>query len=434
MLIHGGGVGGLALAVKLASRGVHVGVVEQLPSESPLYKGELLQPKSLSILDDLDVLPEVLRYGHSFRDLQFIELERRNDNSPFVVGESEMDYGKLESVYNYALMVPHEQLKRILLTEAKKYPEYFTYIQPARFIGFSDGAAQIRHSKDKTVETISSRIYVGAEGRNSPTRNAMGLNVENRTYNHHFLTVTMPRPDDFTNGKIVTTNHRFLGLFPLPDNEIRTVFLIKAGAYKSMKEQGLEYFHQAYAELCPDLKEHVKEIQSWKDVQLMIPTMYHVEKYVQDNMVLLGDAAHAVHPMAGEGMNLAIQDADVLGELIAWMKETDDWDMDNLDWYEKVRRPRAKFLLGLSHLSALAYSFPSKVWRRIRIKSIQQMEHDAVLHVKQMLNISGLGRWDDTFIDRLIQVGMLPRRKREVSEKKQLEYFFHRTEDYPWEK
>ncbi|MCD5325498.1 MULTISPECIES: FAD-dependent oxidoreductase [Pontibacillus] len=434
VLVNGGGVGGLALAVKLASRGVQVTVVEQLKAESPQYKGELLQPKTLAILEDLEIIDRVLANGHSFSSLEFIELERQISEPPRKVGESCMDYESLATPYNYALMIPHETLKAILLDKLKQYEGSFRYIQPARFTGFKDGKALIRHTKDQSIEPIHARFYIGAEGRNSPTRNAMGLKANNRTYNHHFLTVTIPRPADFTTGKIVTTNHRFLGLFPLPDNKIRTVFLIKAGTYKSMKEEGIEYFHRAYEELCPELGEHVASLESWKDIQLMIPTMYHVNRYVVENLALIGDAAHAVHPMAGEGMNLAIQDADVLGELIAWMKRKGHFDNRLLKWYEEVRMPRAKFLLGLSHLSALAYSFPYPWWRRIRIKSIEQMEQDPALHVKQMLNISGLGRWDNTVLDRLIQIGAFPKRKHTVSRSKQLQYFFERTEDYPWEK
>lgn len=82
-------------------------------------------------------------------------------------------------------------------------------------------------------------------------------------------------------------------------------------------------------------------------------------------------------------MILAIQDADVLGELNCLDEEKGTFDNQLLKWYERVRMPRAKFLLGLSHLSALAYSFPYPWWRRIRMKSIEQMERDPYLHVKQ---------------------------------------------------
>lgn len=433
VLVHGGGVGGLALAVKLASNGVDVAVVEQLKAESPSYKGELLQPKTLQLLETLGLLDEILKHGHTFDAIEFNELERRENEEPIHIGYSKMDYSLLSSPYNYALMIPHEKLKKIMLDKAREYSDYFTYIQPARFVGFEDEVAQIKYTYDKTYENMSAHIYVGAEGRNSPTRNEMGVHSESKTYNHHFLTVTIPRPSEFQKGKIVTTNHRFLGLFPLPNEKVRTVFLIKAGAYQTLKQEGIEYIHQAYRELCPELGDYVTQLQSWKDIQLMIPTMYHVDHYVSENVALIGDAAHAVHPMAGEGMNLAIQDADVLGQLIVWMKQQSTWDISHLRWYEIVRRPRAQFLLELSHLSALAYSFPYRWWRQVRMKSIVQMEQDPVLHVKQMLNISGLGRWDNTIIDRAIQIGILPKRNKPIKEDEQLSYFFERTEDYPWE-
>ncbi|QST00497.1 FAD-dependent monooxygenase [Pontibacillus sp. ALD_SL1] len=113
-------MGGLTLAVKLASRGVNVAVVEQLKAESPQYKGELLQPKTLAILEDLGVIDQVLASGHSFSSLEYIELERQSSEQPRKVGESCMDYGLLTTPYNYALMIPHETLKSILLKKANQ--------------------------------------------------------------------------------------------------------------------------------------------------------------------------------------------------------------------------------------------------------------------------------------------------------------------------
>ncbi|WP_255822176.1 FAD-dependent oxidoreductase [Halobacillus shinanisalinarum] len=260
----------------------------------------------------------------------------------------------------------------------------------------------------------------------------MDVWVKRKDYNHHFLTVTIPRPSDFTKGKIITTASDFLGLFPLPDDEVRTVFLIKAGTFKQVKEHGLEQLYQAYSELEPELAQGVRAIQNWKAVQLMIPFTYHIDRYYKGNLALIGDAAHTVHPMAGEGMNLAIQDADVLGELLAWCKENDVPYHDHLHYYEDVRKPRVEFLLNLSHLSALVYSVPYQWWRNIRMRAVQRMYDDDQLHVKQMLNISGLGKWKFTLFDRAIQGSILPARSKRVSDRKQRQFLFSEAEDYPW--
>ncbi|WP_027954747.1 FAD-dependent oxidoreductase [Halobacillus kuroshimensis] len=432
VFIAGGGVGGLALAAKLASRGVHVIIAEQLKKESPAYKGELLQPKTLAILERLGVLDEIEANGHVLDELRFQEVHRRQGQPPEEINLTELSYSRVATTYDHSLMVPHEKTKEILRNKGMEFEEYFHYLPGARFLGFENGMAKVKQKKE--ILYIHAGVYIGAEGRSSPTRDAMNVEVKRKDYNHHFLTVTIPRPESFTKGKIITTSSCFLGLFPLPDREVRTVFLIKAGDYKKIKELGLEHLYKAYSELEPELAEGVRAIQDWKTVQLMIPFTYHVDKYYSGNLAILGDAAHTVHPMAGEGMNLAVQDADVLGELLAWCWEEGKSYADHLHYYEEVRKPRVEFLLNLSHMSALVYSFRYEWWRRFRMKAVQRIFDDDYLHVKQMLNISGLGKWDFTFIDRGIQGNVLPVRKKKVSDQEQQRFLFSEAEDYPWKR
>ncbi|WP_173918596.1 NAD(P)/FAD-dependent oxidoreductase [Halobacillus sp. Marseille-Q1614] len=430
VFIAGGGVGGLALAAKLASRGVHVTIAEQLKSKSRAYKGELLQPKTLEILHRLGVLDEIEASGHVIDQLRFQEIKRCPGREPENIQLTELNYSRVASRYDHALMVPHETTKDILREKAQNYEKYFHYLPGARFLGFENGRAKVRQKKE-TIH-IEADIYVGAEGRSSPTRDAMNVRMKRKEYNHHFLTVTIPRPETFTKGKIITTTSCFLGLFPLPDNEVRTVYLIKAGEFKKIKQKGLDYVYKAYGDLEPELAETVQAITDWKDIQLMIPHTYHVDRYVSGNLTLVGDAAHTVHPMAGEGMNLAIQDADVLGELLAWCKEEGKSYHEHLHYYEDVRKPRVSFLLALSHMSALVYSFSNPWWRKLRMRAVQRIYDDDQLHVKQMLNISGLGRWNFSLLDRAIQGSMLPVRRKRISDQKQQDKLFSEQEDYPW--
>ncbi|MFC7319331.1 FAD-dependent oxidoreductase [Halobacillus campisalis] len=431
VFIAGGGVGGLALAVKLASRGVHVTIAEQLKKKSNAYKGELLQPKTLAILDRIGVLEEIEASGHIIDQLRFQEINTRpGQEPPENIQLTELNYSRVASRYDHALMVPHERTKDILREKGQTYADYFNYLPGARFLGFESGMALIRHNKK--ISRIQAQVYVGAEGRTSPTRDAMNVSVQRKDYNHHFLTVTIPRPESFTKGKIITTTSCFLGLFPLPDNEVRTVYLIKAGEFKKIKEKGLEHLYKAYGNLEPELAETVKSLDDWRKIQLMIPFTYHVDKYYSGNLALIGDAAHTVHPMAGEGMNLAVQDADVLGELLAWCKEEGKPYHENLHYYEDVRKPRVSFLLSLSHMSALVYSFPNPWWRKIRMRAVQRIYDDDQLHVKQMLNISGLGRWNFSLFDRAIQGSVLPVRRKRIKDHTQQKQLFSEAEDYPW--
>lgn len=428
ILIIGGGIGGLTVALKLAKCGIDVCIIEQSKGSTHLYKGELLQPKSLEIFQRMDILDQIESISHRIDSIDLIEM-REGEKGKEKWGAAMMNYNVINSEFNYALMIPHEQLKKVLLDEAANYSS-FRYIQPARFQEFKDGKALVLI--DGQEKEIEARFYIGAEGRASKVRKAMGVKLHEHAYDHHFLTVSFQRPDSLKQGKMVSTTDTFLGLFPLPDKRVRTVYLIPAGEYREMKEQDIALFHKKYTELLPELEGYVTQIKDWREIQLMIPVHFHANRYVQDNIAILGDAAHSVHPMAGEGMNLAIQDGDVLGELLCWMYNTHQISSQHLSWYEKVRKPRVDEILKISHLSAMAYSNPWKSFAKWRHKVMKQMTGDPKLHTKQMLNISGLGMWKETPWDRLIQIGLLPARPTMATALNVDRYTFSNEDDYPW--
>ncbi|NMH70787.1 FAD-dependent monooxygenase [Bacillus sp. RO3] len=427
VFISGGGIGGLTLGLKLAQCNIDVTVVERLPGPSSVYKGELLQPKSLEIFDSLDVIDSVFENGHIISDLELIELRKANTE----VENSTMSYSILPSQYPYSLMIHHETLKDILREKGEVYPSFHYY--PNTACKKIEGHKVI--IEDRTIKEereIHSDFIIGAEGRSSVTRDYMGVEVKEKKYNHHFLTVTFPRPKEMVKGRIISTYQSFLGLFPLPADEVRSVYLIPAGEYKTLRKKPISEFHKLYIQMCPDLDGYVNQIEDWKKIQLMVPLKYHADTYVKDHVALLGDAVHTVHPMAGEGMNMAIQDGGILGELLCDMYSQGKLDPANLEWYPKVRKRRVAHQMHLSHLSALVYSYPYRPVGWIRNKSLQRMERDSISHYKQMLNISGLGMWRETLYDRMVQGGMLPIRNESLTEEDKANTKFTDKQDYPW--
>lgn len=425
VFISGGGIGGLALALKLVQRNVDVVMAERLKAKAPTYKGELLQPKSMQIFEGLGLYDEITARSNEIKILDMLELS----SSLQVRDQSFMDYSVLPGKYNAAFMVHHEELKDILLKAATEYKN-FHYMSGTSCTGYTEKTALLKSGKEKFE--IEADFFFGAEGRASVTRKHMEIEIKQTSYNHHFLTVSFPRPENFTDGQIISTYNRFLGLFPLPDNQVRSVYLIPEGDYKELKEKPISHFHKLYTDLAPAMDGFVQQLTDWKKIQLMIPVMFHAPSYVRDNKAIIGDAAHAVHPMAGEGMNMAIQDADILGELTADMIENHKKNPGNLKWYEKVRYKRADHVIQLSHLAALAYSYPFKPVSFLRQKTFERMEEDPILHFKQMLNVSGLGMWKENVRDRFIQGGIIPVRLRDLPKRSKELRYYTREDDYPW--
>ncbi|PRO66906.1 FAD-dependent oxidoreductase [Alkalicoccus urumqiensis] len=437
VVIIGGGVGGLTLALKLAQSGVEVLVVEKEKNPGKIYKGELLQPKSLMYFDELNVIQPILDVSHPLSTIHTYEVEELKDGRVRENMYIPLHYSRLAFKYPEARMIPHETLKNILLDKASSY-DSFHYWNPAVFKGFSEmnekkheySTALIHMNKEDLH--VSASFFVGAEGRSSAIRKAMKQQVVTTQYNHHFLTVTFPRPESYTEARMYASHKSFIGLFPLPDNEVRCVMLIKPGDYPKMKKEGLHTFTEPFSHFEPELADYVTQIESWKQIQLMIPVRHNIHEYVKGNAAVIGDAAHAVHPMAGEGMNLAIQDGAVLGDLLAWMHETNNKNPSLLKQFEQVRKKRADRLSLMSHFSALGYMWPFRWYQFGRMQALKRFERHPILHYKHMLNISGIGWWNYTPFDGIRFFGpswmYLKRRFRRRCE----EAIFTEKDDYPW--
>jgi 2-polyprenyl-6-methoxyphenol hydroxylase-like FAD-dependent oxidoreductase len=425
VLISGGGIAGLTLALKLVAQGVNVLVVEKDTEPAIKYKGELLQPKSLLILEKLGIIDQVLAHSYPIHHTHVIE---HSSSQPHLFTKVTLDYGILHTRYPYAVMIPHETLKQLILEHASQFP-HFHMIRPGRVIAIEQHTATLRTPEGE--RTVSADYIIGAEGKVSVVRKKMNVRLHIQKYNHQFLTLSSPRPLSLNEAQLISNQKRFLGLFPLPDQKVRIVYLIRSGEFRQYMHRGLQPFFQEIIEIVPSLKGYVDQIESWKQIELMVPQKHHANRYALGHLAIIGDAAHSVHPMAGEGMNMAIQDSDILGELISWLTQSNQSDSLGLKWYEIVRKSRAEYVSRISHLSALAYSFPYKWVTPFRIRVLQSIQSSAYLQAQYMINISGIGLCPESIADRLRQLGILSKSFLPAS-LDQEKFLFSQIDDYPW--
>ncbi len=421
VFIVGGGVAGLTVALKLVKRGIDVIMVEKSPHLGHAYKGELIQPKTIQLFERAGIYESFSTAWTTFSTIETSELNAHLQ--PML--RSSMDYKQLPAPFQYAAMLPHSDIKRLLLKEVKQY-DTFTLLQPATFEKMEENRAFIKQGKQK--RTVAFDFIIGAEGVNSRVREQAGIERKRHVYEHDFLTVSFPAPDVVKHGHLIATKDRFLGLFPLPNGYVRTVYLIRKGEYKAWRKEPLQLFYDHYVSLFPALDGHVQTVKEWRAIQLMVPIRQHANHYVKDNIALIGDAAHSVHPMAGEGMNLAIQGADCLGELLIDLYEKRKGN-EFLTHYESVHRKRVKAIMNLSHLGGLAYGKEGKAWQRSRTFALKQLLNNETLLAKYLFNISGLGFWPFSVKD---SVTLVKRSKttRVVNQMEQYQYGL--DDDYPW--
>ncbi|MET3504120.1 FAD-dependent oxidoreductase [Halalkalibacter oceani] len=419
VLIIGGGVAGLSLALTLARQRIPVVVVEREEGAGHLYKGELLQPKTLQIFKRLGMLERVKAEMYPLEAIHTREVGRGREELLHVL----MDYSVLPE-HAMAAMIPHDRLRELLLKEALTY-ETVQIVRPAVFLNLQTSyTARIKYQNE--IHSITANMIVGAEGRGSKIRKIAGLTFKRQSYNHDFLTFSFACPPELTEGEMIADEQRFLGLFPLPDKRVRSVLQIRPGEYKQLKQAGPQAVHEHYARLEPRLDGYVQTVTDWKEIQLMVPVRQTVSRYFRSNLIVIGDAAHSVHPMAGEGMNLAIQDADILGKLIGWMYQTGkSTDYSLFHWFEDVRKRRVEYVSWLSHLFARMYSPTGRAWQRLRLSAIRALVQNERLHDQQMMNVSGLGLIPFQVKDGL---HLFFRGKRTILQ----QHVFTKKDDYPW--
>lgn len=436
-VIIGGGIGGLTLSLKLARKDIKVLLVEKIKQPAKLYKGELLQPKSLEYFQDMGVAEGIVNASLSLSSIYTYEMAENNDGTIRRKASIPLHYNLLPGQFPEARMIPHETLKKLLLTEASRFDSFY-YWNPATFQRFTDADLENEHFNKAEIQFegekkhVQARFFIGAEGRSSLMRKAMDQHVVTRQYNHQFLTASFPRPVELNTARIYASHKSFIGLFPLPDNKVRSVMLIKPGQYKQMKKEGIHTFYEPFERFEPLLEGYPQAIKQWKDIQLMIPISHNIKRYVKGNAAIIGDAAHTVHPMAGEGMNLAIQDASVLGELLTWMFQHNQLEDKHLKMFEKIRKKRADRLSRLSHLSALGYTLPYKWFQKGRIFALKQLSKHPVLHYKHMLNVSGIGWWPYNLLDILRFIGPSGSYSRERFQRHRYNKLFSEKNDFPW--
>jgi 2-polyprenyl-6-methoxyphenol hydroxylase-like FAD-dependent oxidoreductase len=166
----------------------------------------------------------------------------------------------------------------------------------------------VANTKDGPVN-INALLTVGADGRNSIVRERAGLKVQVLGAPIDVLWFRLSRkPDDptqvigrFAGGKIMVMLNR--------DDYWQCGFVIPKGTFDSLKQRGLEMFHQDLVSIAPFLKGRVHEIQDWDQVKLLTVAVDRLTTWYREGLLCIGDAAHAMSPVGGVGINLAIQDA-----------------------------------------------------------------------------------------------------------------------------
>ncbi len=403
--IVGAGVTGLALALALRERNISTVLLDARRNIESVPRGLTLQPNGLEALDKLGVLSKVRNTGS---ETQVFEI--RNPEGKLLL---EADYSLLDHPQNYLLTVNASDLDLILRYKAEQSGA--AVIWGAGFQGLvrTDGQVQgVSFETEQGNDQITASVVVGADGSQSRVRAAIGAKVETRQYDDSFIT-GLAGPVEILTGSMEGFRGRarqyqdpgiMLGLMPAGSEATYFFYSVGSRSFDEIKKAGINQVRQEMIRLAPEADQAFASVQAWTRLAYFTPAYTKVERWVDNGAALLGDSAHTFHPHAGQGLNLSLQDALVLAEVIEKAIKSGDTSAKTLLEYQVKQKMYAN-VIGMHADYSAKYAL-SQNWliKRLNKRALGKLNKNKEL-LKETLEITaGIFRKKPSLI-RLARIG-----------------------------
>jgi 2-polyprenyl-6-methoxyphenol hydroxylase-like FAD-dependent oxidoreductase len=339
--IAGGGPAGMMLGFLLARAGVHVVVLEKHADFFRDFRGDTVHPSTLELMFELGLIDEFLKLPH-----QKVETLTAQIGAEHV---QMVDFRHLPTHCKFVALMPQWDFLNFLAEHGKRYKTFDLRMQAdatdlieenGRIVGL------VANTPDGAL-TIRADLVVGCDGRHSIVREKAGFESEDYGAPMDVLWFRVSHKDG---DSADTFGHieagKLMVMFDRGDYW-QCAYVIPKGGIERMKSEGLEAFRQQVAEMSPFLSERVGELKTWDDVKLLSVTVDRLKKWGRSGLLCIGDAAHAMSPIGGVGINMAVQDAVAAANRLAGPLRTGKVTDKDLQAIEERRTLPMRFTQGL---------------------------------------------------------------------------------------
>jgi 2-polyprenyl-6-methoxyphenol hydroxylase-like FAD-dependent oxidoreductase len=299
----GGGPAGMMCGFLLARAGIDVVVLEKHADFLRDFRGDTVHPSTLELMYELGVLEDFLRCSHQ----ELSQIGAQVDD--FVVTVA--DFSHLPTHCKFVGLMPQWEFLNFIAEKAKAYPGFHLRMETeATDLLIENGTvAGVRAKSQNGALEIHADLTIGADGRRSVVRERAGFEVQDLGAPIDVLWMRVTRqPNDpnqtlgrFRAGKILVALDR--------DEYWQCAYVIPKGGFDAIRQKGLASFQQEIASVAPFLRERLGELKDWNDVKLLSVAVDRLRQWSRAGLLCIGDSAHAMSPIGGVGINLAIQDA-----------------------------------------------------------------------------------------------------------------------------
>ena len=338
-VIVGGGPGGATLANIFASRGIKVALIERQKDFSKEFRGEALMPSGKEVLNQIGI--DLDNENIKYRKVDKLNIFYKGA----LIGNPDIEFIK-KGQFRWA---SQPQLLEKIVEKSSHFKnfKFFRGYRAEDLVYENDRVSGVKISNLDEDIFLSGKVVIGFDGRNSMVRRKLAFSVEKFHQPADVLWFKVPYPENFIPG-----SQAFFSLFPMSmlvcvpvyDQKMQVGWVIPSGSYGELKRQGKEKWIEFIRENSPkDFSDHLKDCLDKNEISdpfVLKMTLDRVKKWNKSGALLLGDAAHTMNAVGGQGLNIALRDAIVCANHLVPLLKTDA-DKTDLDFaFEKIEKER----------------------------------------------------------------------------------------------
>jgi 2-polyprenyl-6-methoxyphenol hydroxylase-like FAD-dependent oxidoreductase len=301
--VVGGGPAGMMLGYLLARNGVHVTVLEKHADFFRDFRGDTVHPSTLEVLKELGLIREFLELPH-----------QRVESLGIVIGGATFeiaDFRHVPTSSKFVALMPQWDFLNFLSSRANRFPSFQMLMQHE--------ATDLLREKERVtgvvVKTEGRQLHVLADlvvacdGRHSVMRTSAGLQVVEHGVPIDVLWFRISRRPDDPAQVLGNVNYGKALILINRSDYFQAGLIIAKGTFDEIKARGLEAFRAGILQISPYLGDRVNELHDWEQIRILTVQINRLQRWYRRGLLCIGDAAHAMSPAGGVGINLAIQDA-----------------------------------------------------------------------------------------------------------------------------
>ncbi|MGH8504656.1 MAG: FAD-dependent oxidoreductase [Stenotrophobium sp.] len=309
--IAGGGPAGMMLGLLLARAGVDVIVLEKHADFLRDFRGDTIHPSTLEVMHELGLLDDFLKRPHE----EVQQAEVRIGGRQLIAA----DFSQLPTQCKFLAFMPQWEFLDFIAEHARAFPAFQLQTQAEVTDLLRDGerVVGVQAQTPQGLLDVHADLVVAADGRGSTVRERAGLAVIDVGAPMDVLWMRLPRRETDPSRIMFRIDDGRIMILLNRDDYWQCAFVIPKGGLDDIRAQGLPAFRDGIVRLMPELHDRVDALQSWDDIKLLTVAVNRLRRWYRPGLLCIGDAAHAMSPVGGVGINLAIQDAVAAANLLA---------------------------------------------------------------------------------------------------------------------